>query len=61
MTLALSIEGTQKTTDARRGEGMYEAAVRAMELLKRKGILFGMSVVKLREWVYWLEIWKQIE
>ena len=49
MTLALSIEGTQKTTDARRGEGMYEAAVRAMELLKRKGILFGMSVCYTRD------------
>ena len=49
MTLALSIEGTQKTTDARRGEGMYDAAIRAMELLKKKGILFGMSVCYTRE------------
>ncbi len=49
MTLALSIEGSQKTTDARRGEGMYDAAVRAMELLRSKGILFGMSVCYTRE------------
>ena len=49
MTLAISIEGTQKTTDARRGEGMYDAAVRAMELLRRKGVLFGMSVCYTRE------------
>ena len=49
MTLALSIEGSQKTTDARRGEGMYDAAVRAMELLRKKGILFGMSVCYTRE------------
>lgn len=49
MTLALSIEGSQKTTDARRGEGMYDAAVRAMELLRRKGVLFGMSVCYTRE------------
>lgn len=44
MTLAISIEGTRESTDDRRGEGMYEAAIKAMELLKKKGILFGMSV-----------------
>ena len=49
MTLALSIEGSQKTTDARRGEGMYDAAVHAMELLRSRGILFGMSVCYTRE------------
>ena len=48
MTLAISIEGTEKTTDARRGEGMYEAAIRAMELLRRKGVLFGMSICYTR-------------
>ena len=49
MTLAISIEGTQETTDARRGSGMYETAIKAMELLKKKGILFGMSVCYTRE------------
>ena len=44
MTLAISVEGTQKTTDARRGEGMYEKAINAMKLLKKHRILFGMSV-----------------
>lgn len=42
--LALSIEGNQKTNDARRGKGIYERTRNAMELLKRKKCLFGISV-----------------
>ncbi len=42
--LALSIEGTQQTNDDRRGDGAYENTVRAMELLKKHGCLFGTSV-----------------
>ena len=49
MTLAISIEGSQKTTDARRGEGMYDKAINAMRLLKKHKILFGMSVCYTRE------------
>lgn len=44
MTLAISIEGSEETTDDRRGNGMYQKALKAMELLKRKKCLFGMSV-----------------
>lgn len=44
MTLAISIEGTEETTDDRRGQGMYAKAVAAMELLKKKKVLFGISV-----------------
>ncbi len=44
LTLALSIEGTEETTDFRRGDGSYRDVLAAMELLKRKKCLFGMSV-----------------
>ena len=44
MALALSIEGTEDSTDARRGEGIYQKVIAAMKLLKENGCLFGMSV-----------------
>ena len=40
----LSIEGNEKTTDERRGMGVYENLVETMTLLKENGILFGASV-----------------
>nr|MCR4805794.1 radical SAM protein [Clostridia bacterium] len=49
MTFFLSIEGTPDTNDARRGDGHYEAVIRAMELLKKHGILFGTSICYTRE------------
>lgn len=44
MALAISIEGTEESTDDRRGQGMYQKALAAMKLLKENGLLFGMSV-----------------
>lgn len=49
ITLALSIEGTEKSNDDRRGEGAYERTIRAMELLKREKILFGISICYTRK------------
>lgn len=40
----LSIEGGKESTDARRGAGVYDALIEVMAALKRKGILFGVSV-----------------
>lgn len=40
---AISIEGFEEETDFRRGDGTYRAVVRAMEILKRKKLLFGIS------------------
>jgi MoaA/NifB/PqqE/SkfB family radical SAM enzyme len=40
---AISIEGFEEATDARRGSGTYQAVVRAMEILKRRKLLFGAS------------------
>lgn len=42
--LALSIEGSEDTNDARRGDGAYANTVKAMKLLKKHGCLFGTSV-----------------
>lgn len=42
--LALSVEGTRETTDARRGEGIYDRVMEAMALLKKHKCLFGTSV-----------------
>lgn len=42
--LAVSIEGSEETNDARRGEGSYSKTMEAMKLLKDNGCLFGMSV-----------------
>lgn len=40
---AISVEGYEEETDMRRGKGTFAAVMRAMEILKRKRLLFGMS------------------
>ena len=40
---AISIEGFEKETDARRGNGTYQKVIKAMEILKEKKLLFGAS------------------
>lgn len=40
---AISAEGFEQTTDARRGEGTYGKVVAAMDLLKAHGLPFGVS------------------
>lgn len=40
---AISIEGFEEATDSRRGNGTYAAVIRAMEILKRKKLPFGIS------------------
>ena len=49
ITLALSIEGTKESNDDRRGEGAYNRTLKAMELLKREKILFGISICYTRK------------
>ena len=41
---AISIEGFEDATDSRRGKGTYQAVIRAMEILKRKKLIFGASL-----------------
>ncbi|MCF0146165.1 MAG: radical SAM protein [Eubacterium sp.] len=49
LTFFLSIEGTPDTNDSRRGDGHYDAVMKAMDLLKKYGILFGTSICYTRE------------
>lgn len=39
----ISIEGFQEETDSRRGEGVYSSVEKAMDILKQKRLLFGVS------------------
>ncbi len=49
LTFMLSIEGTPDTNDARRGEGHYAAVMKAMDLLKKYGIVYGTSICYTRD------------
>ena len=49
LTFMISIEGTPDTNDARRGEGHYAAVMKAMDLLKKYGIIFGTSICYTRD------------
>lgn len=40
----ISLEGFEATTDARRGEGTFKKVMRAMDLLKERGVPFGTSL-----------------
>ena len=40
---AISLEGDEAATDSRRGRGTYQKGIRAMELLHRKKLLYGIS------------------
>lgn len=62
--LALSVEGTEETTDARRGDGVFQKVADAMALLKKHQCLFGTSVcytsknydAVTSDWFYDMEI-----
>lgn len=44
LAFALSVEGTEETTDARRGNGVYSKVIKAMQTLKKHKLIFGTSV-----------------
>ena len=43
LVLAISVEGFEKETDMRRGQGTYKKVIEAMDLLKAHGVPFGFS------------------
>jgi MoaA/NifB/PqqE/SkfB family radical SAM enzyme len=45
---AISVEGFEKETDERRGKGVWQRVMQAMDNLKREGIPFGFSVTQHR-------------
>ena len=49
LAFALSVEGSEATNDARRGEGAYARTVQAMETLKKHRLLYGISVCYTRQ------------
>ena len=40
---AISLEGFEEATDGRRGQGVYQKVRKAMELLRRKKLVYGIS------------------
>ena len=44
-----SIKGREKQTDARRGEGVYEKVLTAMEEMQKEKLLFGSSVTVTKD------------
>lgn len=51
-TPAISIEGWREATDNRRGEGVFDKIMRAMDLLRERGAIFGCSITITRHNVY---------
>lgn len=50
----LSLEGNEEFTDARRGKGVYNKVISAMERLKKAGCMFGFSTCPTRENIEYL-------
>jgi len=46
---AFSVEGFEKETDCRRGEGVFKKVLSAMELCKKHGVVFGISTTATSE------------
>ena len=44
LTVAVSIEGDELSTDERRGKGAYAHAIKALDLMKSYGLIYGASI-----------------
>ncbi len=49
VTPAISVEGWEEQTDQRRGKGVYQRILRAMEHLRNAGVPFGISLTATRQ------------
>lgn len=49
ITPAISVEGFEKETDERRGKGVFEKILKAMENLRKYGVGFGISVTATKK------------
>lgn len=45
----ISIEGNREVTDNRRGNGVYDRVIKAMDNMNEKGIIFGASITVTKE------------
>ncbi|BCV22049.1 radical SAM protein [Moorella sp. Hama-1] len=48
ITVALSLEGFEEKTDARRGKGVFARVMQAMDLMRAAGVVYGVSVTYSR-------------
>jgi MoaA/NifB/PqqE/SkfB family radical SAM enzyme len=48
VTPAISVEGFKKETDDRRGNGVFDRILKAMDNLKKAGVPFGLSITATR-------------
>ncbi|MGI6177967.1 MAG: radical SAM protein [Eubacterium sp.] len=44
LALAISLEGSEDSNDQRRGQGVYQKVMHAMDLLRENGLIFGTSI-----------------
>ena len=44
LSLSISLEGFEEVNDLRRGKGVFERVMKAMDLLKKYGLIFGTSI-----------------
>ena len=44
IAFALSVEGYEETNDGRRGEGVFQKVMHAMDIMKANGLLYGVSI-----------------
>lgn len=44
LSFAISVEGYEETNDDRRGEGVFQKVMNAMDLMKSYGLLYGVSI-----------------
>ncbi len=49
LTPAVSVEGMQEATDRRRGSGVFERIIAAIERLRREKVIFGIPMTATRE------------
>ena len=49
ITPAISVEGLEKETDARRGKGVHKRILKAFENLRNSGVPFGISITATRQ------------
>jgi MoaA/NifB/PqqE/SkfB family radical SAM enzyme len=49
LTPGISVEGMRDRTDARRGPGVFDKVVAALQRLRREGVIYGLSVTVTRE------------
>ena len=48
ITPAISVEGMKELTEQRRGKGVFERIIRAMKILKKHRVTFGVSITATR-------------